>query len=158
MKRLPAALVLILSGTAALAVDFRWPLGYGQGTLEANIENSVGSTFSIYCPAGSEDKTPGMFISVTRIKPQVKETITAQIIIDGKNHPFLLDGSQFKAEGRQNQQDFRQLVMALATAKQKSFVVEFPKYQTQETFSLLDVRKTLGTAKKTIIRECDDGM
>lgn len=157
MKLLPVAFALMLSGTAALAVDFRWTLGYGQGTLEANIENGAGSTFSIYCPAGSDDKTPGIFISVTRIKPQVKEAVTAQIIIDGKNHPFLLDGSRFKAEGRQNQWDFRALVNALATSKQKSFVVEFPKYQTQETFSLLDVRKTLGTAKKTIIRECDDG-
>ncbi|MBC9876327.1 hypothetical protein G8O24_03070 [Bradyrhizobium sp. INPA01-394B] len=157
MKLLPVAFALISSCTTASAVDFRWTLGYGQGTLEANIENAAGSTFSIYCPAGSDDKTPGMFISATRIKPQVKESITAQIIIDGKNHPFLLEGSQFKAEGRQNQQDFRQLVIALATTKQKSFVVEFPKYQTQETFSLLDVRKTLGTAKKTIIRECDDG-
>lgn len=46
---------------------------------------------------------------------------------------------------------------ALATSKQESFVVEFPKYQIQETFSLRDVRKTLGTAKKTIIRDCDDG-
>src|ERR1700754_2287199 len=99
MKPLPVALALLLSGAAALAVDARWTLGYGQGTLEANIENSAGSTFSIYCPAGSEDKTPGMFISVTRIQPQVKEAVTAQIIIDGKNHPILLDGSQFKAEG-----------------------------------------------------------
>lgn len=98
-----------------------------------------------------------MFISVARIKPQVKEAVTAQIIIDGKNHPFLLDGSQFKAAGRQNQWDFRALVNALATSKQKSFVVEFPKYETRETFSLLDVRKTSGTAKKTVIRECDDG-
>ncbi|WP_441237486.1 hypothetical protein [Bradyrhizobium sp. 930_D9_N1_4] len=136
-----------------MAVDFRWTLGYGQGPLEANIENGVGSTFSIYCPAGSENKTPGIFISVARIKPQTKETVTAQIIIDGKNHPFLLDGSQFKAEGRQNQSDFRQLVMALTTTRQKSFVVEFPEYQTQETFSLLDVRKTSGTAKKTIVRD-----
>ncbi|MCS3726468.1 hypothetical protein [Bradyrhizobium betae] len=157
MRLLPTALALTMSCTAALAVDFRWTLGYGQGTLEANIENGAGSTFSIYCPAGSENKTPGMFITVARIKPQVKETVTAQIIVDGKNHPFLLDGSQFKAEGRQNQWDFRELVNALAASKQKSFVVEFPKYQTQETFSLLDVRKTLGTAKKTIIRQCDDG-
>ncbi|WP_431204334.1 hypothetical protein ACQ86E_04230 [Bradyrhizobium betae] len=157
MKLLLVAFAMMLSNTAALAVDFRWTLGYGQGTLEANIENSAGSTFSIYCPAGSDDKTPGMFIMVTRIKPQVKETVTAQIIVDGKNHPFLLDGSRFKAEGGQNQSDFRQLVMPLATTKQKSFVVEFPKYQTQETFSLFDFRKTLGTAKKTIIRECDNG-
>ncbi|WP_456624000.1 hypothetical protein [Bradyrhizobium sp. P5_C12] len=157
MKLLPVALALMLSGTTALAVDFRWTLGYGQGTLEANIENSAGSTFSIYCPAGSDDKTPGMFITVTRIKPQAKEAVTVQIIIDGKNYPFLLDGSQFKAAGRQNQWDFRELVKALATTKQKSFVVEFPKYQTQETFSLLDVRKSLGTAKKTIIKDCDDG-
>ena len=157
MKLLPAAIALMLSGTAALAVDFRWTLGYGQGTLEANIENSAGSTFSIYCPAGSDDKTPGMFITVPRIKLQPKETVTAQIIVDGKNHPFLLEESEFKAEGRQNRWDFRALVNALATSKQKSFIVELPKYQIQETFSLIDVRKTLGTGKKTIIRECDDG-
>lgn len=127
MTLLPVAFSLIMTGTAALAVDFRWILGYGQGTLKANIENGAGSTFSIYCPAGSDDKTPGMFISVARIKPQAKETVTAQIIIDGKNHPFLLDVSQFKATARQNQWAFRSLVNALATSKQKSFVVEFPK-------------------------------
>jgi hypothetical protein len=157
MRLLLSVLALILSGSTALAVDFRWTRGYGQGTLEGNIRNGNNSMFTIYCPAGSEDKTPGMFITVERIKPEPKESVTVQIIVDGKNYPFGLNGSWFEATGRQNQWSFRDLVQALAASKQKSFDVEFPKYNTKETFSLLDVRKVLGSGKKTIIRECDDG-
>jgi len=157
MKLLLVTFALLLSASAIAATDFRWTVGYGQGTLEANIENANGSTLNIYCPAGSEDKTPGMFVSSKQVKPAAKETVTVQIIVDGKNYPFLLDGSWFKATGRQNQWDFRTLVNALAASKQKSFVVEFPKYQTQETFSLLDARKAIGSGKKSIIKECDDG-
>lgn len=94
-----------------------------------------------------------MFITVARIKPQM---VTVQIMVDGKNHPFLLEESQFKAAGRQNQWDFRELVKAQAT-QTEILCRRVPKYQTQERFSLPDVRNTLGSAKKTMIRDCDDG-
>ena len=70
MRLLLSVLAVILSGSAALPVDFRWTRGYGQGTLEGNIRNGNESMFTIYCPAGSDDKTPGMFITVARIKPE----------------------------------------------------------------------------------------
>jgi len=43
---------------------------------------------------------------------------------------------------------------ALVASKQKSFVVEFPKYNTAETFPLLDPRKPLGDGKDSILAGC----
>jgi hypothetical protein len=43
----------------------------------------------------------------------------------------------------------------LASSKQKSFVVEFPKYNTSETFSLLDARRALGRGKTAILEGCE---
>ena len=98
-----------------------------------------------------------MFIHVNRIKAQRDELVTAQIIVDGKNYPFYLKEIEFLAEGRANMWDFREFLRALASSKQKSFVIEFPKYNTAETFSLLDARKTIGLGKRSILKGCDDG-
>ena len=100
-----------------------------------------------------------MFIEVKRITPQRQrnEQVTVQIIVDGKNYPFYLQEIQFKAVTRADKSQFRELVRALALSKQKSFVVEFPKYSTAETFSLLDARKVLGLGKHSILKGCDEG-
>jgi hypothetical protein len=42
---------------------------------------------------------------------------------------------------------------ALIASRQKSFTVEFPKYNVVETFSLRDARKTLG-GKSTLLSDC----
>jgi hypothetical protein len=159
MKFLLTIMSLTFAASAALAVDFRWTQGYGQGTLEANIANANDSTININCPEGQTDTTPGMFIEVKRISPprQSDETVTVQIIVDGKNYSFFLKEIQFKAVTRTDKSQFRELVRALASSKQKSFVVEFPKYNTAETFSLLDARKVLGLGKHSILKGCDEG-
>ena len=158
MKFLLAIISLTFAASAALAVDFRWTLGYGQGTLEANIANANGSTININCPEGQTDTTPGMFIEVGRISHlhQRDETVTVQIIVDGRNHSFSLKKIQFKAVTRMDKSQFREFVHALASSKQKSFVVEFPKYNTAETFSLLDARKVIGLGKHSILKGCDE--
>ncbi len=157
MKLLLMIMSLTFAASAAFAVDFRWTLGFGQGTLEANIENGNGSSVNIFCPLGQEDTTPGMLIHVKRINAQRDELVTVQMIVDGKSHPFYLKEIELLAEGRANMWEFRELMRALASSKQKSFGIEFPKYNTAETFSLLDARKTIGLGKGSVLKGCDDG-
>ena len=70
MKSLLSMVSLILSGSAAIAVDYRWTVNYDQGTVEAIIRNRNDANISIYCPEGQTDTTPGMFFEVASIKPQ----------------------------------------------------------------------------------------
>ncbi len=157
MRLLLAIISLTFASSAAFAVDFRWTLGFGQGTLEAKIENGNDSHVNIFCPRWQTETTPGMFINVKRINPQRDELVTAQIIIDGKNYSFYLKEIEFLADTRAGMWQFRELVHALASSKQKSFVVEFPKYNTAKTFSLLDGRKTLGLGEHSMLKGCDKG-
>jgi hypothetical protein len=149
-------LSLALTPSPAIAVDYRWTSSYGQGTLEAIIRNRNDSNIVLYCPEGQEDTTPGMFVEVRRIKPQKDESVTVQIVVDGDSHAFDLNEIQFTASSNADKLRFFALVDALVTSKQKSFVVEFPKYDTSETFSLLDARKSLGQGKNSILRGCGE--
>ena len=157
MKLLLAIISLTFVASTAFAVDFRWTSGFGQGTLEANIANGNDSSINIFCPEWQTDTTPGMFIHVKRIDPQRDELVTVQIIVDGKNYPFYLKEIEFKAVTRADKWGFRELVSALASSKQKSFIVEFPKYNTSEIFSLLDARKAIGLGKHSMMKGCDKG-
>jgi hypothetical protein len=148
---------LLLTASAALAVDYRWTLSYGQGTLEASIYNSNDSSILISCPLGQTDTTPEMLIEVKRIKPKAGEQVTVQIIVDGDNYPFELNEIEFTANSPSGKRQFRALLDALAASRKTSFVVEFPKYNTSETFSLLDARKTVGRGKDSIIEGCGAG-
>lgn len=158
MKLLLMIMTLTFTAATAFAVDFRWTSGWAQGTAEANIANGNGSSFNIFCPQWQTDTTPGMFIEVKRITTrQPNELVTVQIIVDGENHSFFLKQIEFKAVTETDKSQFRELIRALASSKQKSFVVEFPKYNTAETFSLLDARKALGLGKHSILKGCDKG-
>ncbi len=139
--------------SAAMAAGDRWAVSYDQGTFEASISNRNDSSFMIYCPQGQQDTTAGMFIQVKRIKPQ-HEPVTVQIIVDGDSHAFDLNEIEFEASSRTDKQQFRALVDALVASKRKSFVVAFPQYQTSETFSLSDARKSIGVGKDSILEGC----
>lgn len=157
--RFPLAMMaLIFAASTALAVDFRWTLGFAQGTLEAIIRNGNDSEFNVFCPTGweGERKRPGMFIHVAGIHPAAKEQVTVQIIVDDKNYSFYLDEVEFRPYSRLDWMQFETLVDALASSKRKSFVVEFPKYNKAETFSLIDARKSLArNGKNSILGGCD---
>ncbi len=96
-----------------------------------------------------------MFISSKKVKPEAKERVTVQIIVDGKNYPFDLEEIQFQASTRSGLQDLAGLVDALAVSRQKSFTVEFPKYDIVETFSLRNARTSLGRGKDSVLVGCD---
>ena len=119
LRPLLSILPLLLTASAAMAVDYRWTPSYAQGTLEAIIHNRNDSSVTIYCPEG-----------------------------------FALQEIQYLANSNSEKLNFFALVDALVASKQRSFVVEFPKYETAETFSLLDARKSLGEGKKSILAGC----
>lgn len=154
MRGIIAACVLLLAHAHATAVDFRWTRGFAQGTSEATIRNAADSSVNIYCPSGQLEPVPGMFIESARIKPKPGEQIVVQIIVDGKNHPFYLQETQFHARGRMNYMSLGGLVNALAASKNRSFTVEFPKYGVAERFSLMDARRALGSDRSSILSGC----
>ena len=80
--------------------------------------------------------------------------MTVQIVVDGDSHAFALEEIQYLANSNSEKLNFFALVDALVASKQRSFVVEFAKYETAETFSLLDARKSLGEGKKSILAGC----
>lgn len=155
MKLILTVGLLVASPLPGYAVDYRWAQGYGQGTTESIIRNSNDSSVNIYCPSGSPDHVAGMFVESAKVKPKSgEEEVTVQIIVDGKNHPFHLKRDQFKAESRAGKEALASLVDALMKSRQKSFTVEFPKYNVVETFSLLDAAKSLRDGKKSVIAFC----
>lgn len=154
MKLVLAVGLLVVVSSAGQAVDYRWTLGYGQGTTESIIRNSNDSSVNIYCPSGQPNHVAGMFIDSTKVKPKAGEEVTVQIIVDGKNYPFYLKEDQFEASSRAGKGDLVSLVGALTKSRQKSFTVEFPKYDVVETFSLLDAAKSLGNGKKSVVDFC----
>lgn len=154
MKLIAPIMLLLLGTTTALAVDYRWVSSYDQGTIEATIRNRNASSLMIFCPLGQEDTTPGMFIEVKGIKPVRGEQVTVQIVVDGDNYPFELNEIEYHANARDEKWRFRALLDALTASKRKSFVIEFPKYNQAETFSLLDARTIIGRGKDSIIDGC----
>jgi hypothetical protein len=153
--RFPLAILCVAIGaTSAWAANDRWTTGFGQGTFEAIIRNSNRSSVNLYCPEGQEDTTPGMFIEVKRVQPAAKEKVTVQIIVDGVIHEFLMDEIQFRPDTKTDWSNYYALAGALTASGQKSFVVKFPKYNVEETFSLNGARKALGLGKNSILEDC----
>ena len=152
----------ILFSTTAIAVDFRWTVGFAQGTVIARIQNENDTSVSIYCPSGQQDTTPGMELSFKskRISPQPGDRVAIQVIIDGVNYPFISGPNNFdtdltfQAAGRAARQDLENIVHALIRSRQKTFLIEFPKYRYSENFSLLDARRALVDRRGTILNEC----
>ena len=164
MRWLLTMTFLILAGSTAPAADFRWSQSWAQGTAEAIIRNINGSSVDIYCPDGQEDKTPGMSVAIEglkssdRIKPIDKdEEETVQVIVDGKNYPFYLDHERgdIRPVTAAGKRQFHELLVAMASSKQKTFAVEFPAYNRTERFSLLDAKKSIGTGKLFILSGCE---
>lgn len=147
MRLVLACGVLAALIVPASAKDYRWTLGYGQGTTEAIIRNERDASVNIFCPAGQAEATPGMFIETKAITFKAGEKVAVQIVVDGKNHAFDFEEIEFKAQGPAKRGALSELVDALTRSKGKSFVVEFPKLGKSEQFSLLGARKAMTSAK-----------
>lgn len=145
---------LVVSAAPASAVDFRWNQGFGQGTFESSIQNREGGTFTIVCPAGSEDTTPSLDLQ-TKLVPMPKgKVVDIQVVIDGNNYPFNLNEGTFLGAGRSFRQSLEEVVAALRKSKAKTFVVEYPMAGKSETFSLQNAKKALSDTKGSILNAC----
>lgn len=142
------ACATVVLTTSALAVDYRWSQGFGHGTTEALVRNKTGASLNIYCPAGSQDTTPGMFVDTNAFKTKKGTSVDIQIIVDGKNHPFEIKDTQYLAAGRGFRNNLEELVSSIRSSKNKYFTVEYPKYNVVERFSLLNARSSLSSGKK----------
>jgi hypothetical protein len=66
--------------------------------------------------------------------PQRGEQVTVQIVVGGDNDPFELTEIELRAHVQKTWR-FSALPDALSASRKTSFVVEFPKHETSETFS-----------------------
>ncbi len=75
-----ASVALALGCASAEAADHAWQSGFGQGILEASVENRDGGRLSVHCPAGQEDTTPGLTVE-TRQAFDIREGAVADIVL-----------------------------------------------------------------------------
>ncbi len=84
-----------------------------------------------------------MILQSDKVRPREGEQIDVQIVVDGHNHTFYFEDIEFRASGRYNMTDFRNLIEALVESKSKKFSVEFPKFGSLEEFSLVGAKEAL---------------
>lgn len=156
---------LILAASTASAVDQRWTLTSNGEGLSATIDGKK-SAITILCflPPQVIGRPPTPWSSAimleleTLILKDGANEAAVQFIVDGKIYPFRWDKYRFVLPilADNQERDFHEVVTALASSNQKTFVVRFPEYTHSETFSLLDARKVLGSGKDFILDRCEN--
>lgn len=158
MRNLQLATVLsfALSLTSAEAkVEFRWFTAAAmQGTIVAGVQNEKGSYFRIMCVAGTVPQQPVLQYEPKGSKLAKVEAV--QVVVEEEAFHFQLDAQGLaELDARGNRTEFGRMVDKLAGSRDAAFLVEVPRTNVSERFSLKDGRKALGSPGKTIIAGCD---
>lgn len=151
---LRSALVLAALSTPALAVDYRWTVGTGQGTVEAGIRNRGGGRFTIFCAAGQPDRGAGIMLDGPAGTGEKGKPVDVQVVVDGKSHAFAVTDGYGPVAARGARLDLANLSRALLASRAKRFTVEYPGLGRAENFSLLGVRDALAERGGTIVAPC----
>ena len=155
MVRLLAACIAVVAVTPALAVDFRWTSGSGQGTTVAQIQNQAGSLVHFACNSGG--LPPGGPSLHVQIKGKdIQGSRLYQFVIDGQNRPVTLqDGWLLNAQARHEKAALMGIAHSLVGSRAATFTVELPELRLEERFSLLNVKDALGAAPGKTLADCD---
>jgi hypothetical protein len=147
------ALTIALLATDALsrpAVEYRWTSGPGTGgTITAAIENRAGSAFRIYCSTGGTSPQGGFEYETRRTKLRENERI--QVVV-GKKSFVLSAGPNQQARG--SRIELARLVREMISTGAKSFLVEVPRANSVERFSLKDAAQHLKDDSGSIYEPC----
>lgn len=128
---------------AAHAAPGRWTGGFGQGIIEANVENAGVAAFRVNCPAGAEGAVPGMTLEVMGLTGGSNQSASALIAVDGRNTNWtfqrrVLDQNQvifdFDARTVAEKRSLQSLVAQLRRGR--SVTVSIPSQQQRHTFTL----------------------
>lgn len=151
------ALIGLLLGfaPAQAKVEFRWFTASGmQGTVVAGVQNEGGSYFRIMCVTGTDPQKP-----VLQYDPKSGGLIKSeaiQVIVGKEAFHFQVDAQGLaELDARGNRTEFARLTNKLASSREAAFMVEVPRTNVSERFSLKDGRKALGPPGKTLIAGCD---
>jgi hypothetical protein len=148
-----AALIAALASVAAVAVDFRWTAGVGQGTVVAQIRNQAGSTVHFACNSGGlPPVAPSLQVEIRGAPLAGRKTY--QFVIEGKNHAVALTDGWLTAQARFEVNALMGIAYALVQSTSPGFVVEVPEAKLSERFSLLNVRDTLGERPGKTLADC----
>jgi hypothetical protein len=146
--------LLLAEPAAAQVVDFRWTGGFGQGTLVAQIRNQAGSVVHFSCNQSGGAGAGDLGLMVEIRGRAITGAKTYQFVIDGKNHPVVLEDGWLVARARFEVNALMLIADALVGSKAAAFVVEVPEAGASERFSLLNVRDALGRAHGKTLADC----
>lgn len=150
---LPTALA-ILTASPALAVEYRWTSGTGQGSVEASIRNRTGSTLRVFCGSGTGERRAGIILEgLARTAPKGK-SLDVQVVVDGKNYPFSVMDGYGPVAARAGRFALEDMAKAMLASRAKRFTVEYPTLDKSETFSLGNVGDALRERRFTIVTPC----
>lgn len=140
---------------AQAKVEFRWFTAGGmQGTVVAGVQNEGGSYFRIMCVTGTAPQKPVLQYDPKRGGLAKSEAI--QVIVGEEAFHFQVDAQGLaELDARGNRTEFARLTNKLAGSREAAFMVEVPRTNVSERFTLKDGRKALGPPGKTLIEGCD---
>lgn len=138
----------------AWAVDYRWVVGTGQGTVEASIRNKDGGRFTLFCGSGTDEKRSGIILEGVAAKAPKGQPVDVQVIVDGENHVFRIKDGYGPVDARGARLELQRLAQALVASRARTFTVEYPSLDAAETYPLANVRDAVRDGKKTIVTPC----
>lgn len=150
---LPTALA-ILTASPALAVEYRWTSGTGQGSVEASIRNRTGSTFRVFCASGTDERRAGIILEGLARTTPTSKPLDVQVVVDGKNYPFSVTDGYGPVAARAGRFTLEGMAKAMLASRSKRFTIEYPALDKSETFSLGNVGDALRERRSTIVTPC----
>ncbi|GEO97648.1 hypothetical protein [Methylobacterium haplocladii] len=143
-----------LAATPAAAVDYRWVVGTGQGSVEASIRNKAGGNFIVFCGSGTDERRSGIILEGIADTASKGKPLDVQVVIDGKSFPFSVTDGYGPVAARGDRLMLQNLAQALSASRLAEFTIEYPSLDKSERYSLLSVRDALKEKKGTIVTPC----
>lgn len=146
----------LLVSPAAAEVEFRWfAASANLGIRVAGVRSVEGSYFRLSCsPEGVPGEGPSLQYEMAGDR-NAHQAEAVQVVVDEEAFPFELDkdGLADNTVGRARSELVR-LADRLSGSRSGSFVVEVPRRNVAERFSLKDVQRALGKPGRTLIARC----
>ncbi len=133
-----SSVLTALAPLPSWAVDYRWSNGFGQGWLEATVENEHSARLTVSCNQGAGPQYAAYSVIValpSSAAPAANRAYTVQFVIDGRSQPFPMTAlaagrqAEFSTDARENPalREIQNLVASLRSGR--SLVVEVPQLQ-----------------------------
>lgn len=153
MLALAATLALLAAGPAR-AVDYRWVVGTGQGSVEASIRNKEGSRFVVFCTSGAVEQRGGIILEGLAEQAPKGRPVDVQVVVDGRSFAFSVKDGYGPVSARGDRLALANMARAMIGSRATQFAVEYPGLGKEELFSLLSVKEAIKEGRGTIVTPC----